>query len=315
MIYDILICLVLCVLTFIAGFWLGKNKSKSENKKLCDTLEALLRGDFTVDLSRFKEGEHSILAGQLELVILRTNSMLERLKKEKQNMVDYIADISHQLKTPLTGLITYLELIKNTENNSNKTVQLESCIFLAEKINALVRALLVMARFDSGAMTLNISEGDIISTAELAAETIKTAFSEKRLNIKITPRCPIYARYDKSWLSQALENILKNAAEYSSTGNSQNNTEINIVITQSETMTTIIISDNGGGIDENDLPHIFERFYSVKKGRSERLGIGLSLSQKIINAHHGSLHAANGKKGAEFTISLPNFALINKTED
>jgi signal transduction histidine kinase len=294
---------------------LGKNKSKSENKKLCDTLEALLRGDFTVDLSRFKEGEHSILAGQLELVILRTNSMLERLKKEKQNMVDYIADISHQLKTPLTGLITYLELIKNTENNSNKTVQLESCIFLAEKINALVRALLVMARFDSGAMTLNISEGDIISTAELAAETIKTAFSKKRLDITITPQGPIYARYDKSWLSQALENILKNAAEYSSTGNSQNNTEINIVITQSETMTTIIISDNGGGIDENDLPHIFERFYSVKKGRSERLGIGLSLSQKIINAHHGSLHAANGKKGAEFTISLPNFALINKTED
>jgi signal transduction histidine kinase len=310
MIYNILIGFAFCTAAFAIGFLLGKNKSRSENKKLCEILEALLRGDYTADLSCFKEGDHSILAGQLELVIRRTNSMLERFKRERQNIEEYIADISHQLKTPLTGLITYLELLKGTENNEDKKKQLEKCIFLAEKINSLVRTLLIMARFDSGVLTLNITEGNITAAAEQAADTIKTAFSGKQLKINITPKCPVYARYDNAWLTQALENILKNAAEYGGVS-----PDINIEIIKTEAVTSIIIGDNGDGIDEKDLPHIFERFYSVKKGRSERLGIGLSLSQKIINAHHGSIQASNGKKGAEFTISLPNFALINKTED
>lgn len=312
MIYNVLICIVLCLVTFVVGYWMGRNKSKSENKKLCDTLEALLRGDYnySADFSQFKEGEHSILVGQLELLIRRTSSILEHLKQERQSTGDYIADISHQLKTPLTGLITYLELLKSTENDKDKTEQLERCIILAEKINALVRALLIMARFDAGALTLAITDGDITVTIRHACDTIMTSVLEKQLKITITPQSPIYVRYDSRWLSQALENIIKNAAEYSGAS-----PEINIIITQTETMTTITIKDNGEGIDEVDLPHIFERFYSVKKGRSERLGIGLSLAQKIVNAHHGSLRAENGKTGAEFIISLPNFSLINKTED
>lgn len=293
-----------CVLSVLAGIVAGRIwerwRYNRKIQKLNLTLDTIMHGDLSPDWSPYQEGELSILVSQLELLVKRTAHMVNQLHAEKVTIHDFIADISHQIKTPLTGLLSYLDLLERAETDSDKKEQLADCIYLAERMNELVRTLLELAKLDSGSVRLcieNVQAEELIRAAEQAALAARPQ-AEGCFSINIEDA--LILRCDRKWFQQALVNVLVNALDYSPAGS-----PVQITIKQSGGVTILKVLDHSGGIAEEDLPHIFKRFYRAKSSRKDGFGIGLSMAASIVNLHKGNLRAVNEGDGLAMIFTLP----------
>lgn len=293
-----------CVLSALAGIVAGRIwerwRYNRKIQKLNLTLDTIMHGDLSPDWSPYQEGELSILVSQLELLVKRTAHMVNQLHAEKVTIHDFIADISHQIKTPLTGLLSYLDLLERAETDSDKKEQLADCIYLAERMNELVRTLLELAKLDSGSARLrieNVQAEELIRAAEQAALAARPQ-AEGCFSINIEDG--LMLRCDRKWFQQALVNVLVNALDYSPAGS-----PVQITIKQSGDVTILKVLDHSGGIAEEDLPHIFKRFYRAKSSRKDGFGIGLSMAASIVNLHKGNLRAVNEGDGLAMIFTLP----------
>ena len=259
-----------------------------------------MHGDLSPDWSPYQEGELSILVSQLELLVKRTAHMVNQLNAEKGTIHDFIADISHQIKTPLTGLLSYLDLLERAETDSDKKEQLADCIYLAERMNELVRMLLELAKLDSGSVRLrieNVQAEELIRAAEQAALAARPQ-AEGCFSINVEDG--LMLRCDRKWFQQALVNVLVNALDYSPAG-----APVQITIKQSGGVMLLKVLDYSGGVAEEDLPHIFKRFYRAKGSKKDGFGIGLSMAESIVGLHNGHLRAVNEGDGLAMLFTLP----------
>ncbi len=284
----------------IAGRFWERRRYNRKIQKLNLTLDTIMHGDLSPDWSPYQEGELSILVSQLELLVKRTAHMVNQLNTEKVTIHDFIADISHQIKTPLTGLLSYLDLLERAETDAAKKEQLADCIYLAERMNELVRTLLELAKLDSGSVHLRIESvpaEEFIRAAEQAALAARPQ-AEGCFSINIEDG--LILRCDRKWFQQALVNVLVNALDYSPAG-----APVQITIKQSGGVTLLKVLDHSGGIAEEDLPHIFKRFYRAKSSRKDGFGIGLSMAESIVDLHKGNLRAVNEGDGLAMIFTLP----------
>ena len=292
---------LLCLLAAAAGVLLGrfaeKRRGRRQIRRLTRILEPALRGEYGTDLSPFREGELSILTNQLELVLRRTEAMVGQLSRDEAAVRDFLADISHQLKTPLTGLLSYLELLEETESSPSRREQLAKCVYLAGRMDELTRALLELARLDAGAMKLHIGQVPAADLAEAAVRAAESARPQTTAAFTLDISPGLLLRCDEKWLRQALVNLLVNAMEVSDT--------VRLTAREGDGAVLIKVSDRGGGMDETELPHIFERFYRAKSAGKDGFGIGLSMAQSIVRLHKGQLRAVNEDGGLAMLLTLP----------
>ncbi len=259
--------------------------------KLSDSIDRFLENGNKTDFSpldnNFARLQNSVSDLERRLELEKNNTVIET----KRN-VDFVADISHQLKTPLAGLKLYCEM----ERDSAPTPYTEKELLLIGKMEKLIRDLLKLEKIRSDAYTMeygNYAVEDIIG--ELIGE-FRHLFPNKCYTVKgkSTVRC------DKSWMGEALGNIIKNAGEHT-----EENGNIDIIIENGEKSTLIVIEDDGGGIPGEQLPLLFRRFYRSEKASPDSVGIGLAITREIIEKHHGTVSAENGKKGLKVIICLP----------
>ena len=293
-----------CILSVLAGIVAGRIwerwRYNRKIQKLNLTLDTIMHGDLSPDWSPYQEGELSILVSQLELLVKRTAHMVNQLNAEKGTIHDFIADISHQIKTPLTGLLSYLDLLERAESDSDKKEQLADCIYLAERMNELVRMLLELAKLDSGSVRLrieNVQAEELIRAAEQAALAARPQ-AEGCFSINVEDG--LMLRCDRKWFQQALVNVLVNALDYSPAG-----APVQITIKQSGGVMLLKVLDHSGGVAEEDLPHIFKRFYRAKGSKKDGFGIGLSMAESIVGLHNGHLRAVNEGDGLAMLFTLP----------
>ena len=259
-----------------------------------------MRGNYTPDWSPYQEGEISILVNQLELVVKRTEHAVKQLSCEKSAIRDFIADISHQIKTPLTGLLSDLDLLESAETDSVKQQRISECIDLTERINELIRTLLELAKLDSDTVQLQI---ETISAKELMDSAIEIArMARPKSDCQFSCEFDINAaiRCDKKWFQQALVNILVNAMDYS-----EGKPPIQVSVNQRNSLTMIKITDHGGGLAEADLKNIFKRFYRLKSSKPGGFGIGLSMAESIVRLHKGNIRAVNEEDGLAIILTIP----------
>lgn len=213
-------------------------------------------------------------------------------KKSKQN-TEFISDISHQLKTPLTGMKLYVEM----ENANNPSEHTEKELILIEKMENLIYKLLRLEKIKSDSYTMDFH---FESMAELSNEIVaefKPMFPSKTYTVVGDSRL----RMDKAWMYEAIANIVKNASEHT-----DDSGKIEITIEDSEKSTNISIRDNGGGVSKEDLPKLFSRFHRTDNANPNSAGIGLAITKAIIEKHHGTITAENTKEGLNIVICLPH---------
>jgi heavy metal sensor kinase len=231
------------------------------------------------------------------------NQMIARLDEAFTTQRQFMEDISHELKTPLSVLKGELEVtLKRIRSAQEYETTLHSSLEEVNHLVGIVENLLTLARFDAKTTTLQKLSLDLNVLLKDAVEAIQVLAIQKSITLQLNSAHTVEIFADKNQLKRLVLNLLDNAIKYTPPGG-----KIYIDLRQQKNSADIDITDTGIGIPEKELPHIFDRFYRVDKSRSSvGFGLGLSIAQSIAMAHGGKIYArANVPQGTVFTISLP----------
>ncbi len=291
-----LVCLLFAAAA-CAVIVISERRRLKKMAQLSDDIDKMLSGTDSIDLSSYSEGEFGILRNELTKLTVKLREQTSELRNDKKLLADSIADISHQIRTPLTAINLLLAGMSESVDEEKRLGQLSELKKQLFRIDWLVSALLKLARLDADAVVMEQKSTALSALIRSALEPIDIQMElAEQTAVVEAEGC---ALCDPSWTAEALTNILKNCSEHMGAGS--------IFITASENplYSQIIIRDTGSGFDERDLPHLFERFYRGRNSSGSGVGIGLALCRSIIARQNGSVKAENAKEGgACFTIRL-----------
>ena len=300
-IYEIILIIAIFILT-ITIWTLYTIKQNKKIHEIDMYLKKVNRGDYTLKIEENSEDELSKLRNELYKTTVLLREAAENSKKENINLSNSLADISHQLKTPLTSIRIMIDNIYDNPDMDEETKMdfIKSINNQIEWISSLVVSLLKLAKFDAGTIVMNDENVNIIELINNVKDNLSIILELKEIDIilEYDQNKPIIVSIDYTWQLEALTNIIKNAIEHS-----KNNSKIHIKIEDSSVFTKIIIEDEGEGISKKDLPHIFQRFYKSEKSSENSIGIGLSLAKTIIEKDNGYINVKSEEgKGTTFYI-------------
>ena len=279
--------------------------------QLSERLDRALSGERNVSFKGMGEGELAILASQLDKTVTRLVVANEELEAEKHALADALADISHQLRTPLTSLGIELELMRKTATTPEDSQRVRDCGRMLEQLQWLVSSLLRLARLDAGVVRLERHCVDASALVKAAQDPLAVAadLAGVTFQARVEPGCSFMG--DAAWTREALTNVLKNCLEHTPAGGT-----VRITAREDTVACRICVEDTGPGIAEKDLPHVFERFYHGAGNATRRgedvcnpsgVGIGLSLSRALLVAQGAQITASNVSPtgGARFDLVFP----------
>lgn len=283
---------IFTVFIIIISLYIRKIYKRINN--LNNYTDSILENKTQLDIVDNSEGEISILKNNLYDItrLLKENNSL--LEKEKEYLKTALADISHQIRTPLTSLYLYNEILYKEKDEKKIKQFLDKEKVELERIEWLITSLLKLSKIDSGTIVFKDEKINVINLIKSVHQDLDSLIKDKKISLNILNDEDIYINGDFNWLKEALINIVKNCTEHVPIKGI-----IDISYEDNPLYTLITIKDNGEGIDKEDIRHIFERFYKAKNSNKNSIGIGLSLSKSIINKHNGDI-SVKSKKG-EFT--------------
>lgn len=294
------------ICTFVTGlivtviFMILTDRRYRALANMAANLDRVLAGERDIRLRDMSEGELAILSSEIDKVIARLNLTVDELQAEKLALSDALADISHQLKTPLTSIAISTELIRDRLSARGDSEDLVERLRLIQTLQArvedLVSALLKLARIDAGVIKLVCGAVDARELVRKSFEPLAIAFDIADVRFSADVQDGASYEGDLTWSVEALENILKNCMEHTPAGGC-----VSVRVTEDVLACRIRIEDTGPGIAESDLPHIFERFYRGSRDANAApsevnpagVGIGLALSKSLVTAQGGTLTAEN----------------------
>lgn len=275
----------------------------AQNKKIRHInkyLQKVNNGNYELKIEENSEDELSKLRNELYKTTILLRETAENSKKESENLSVSLADISHQLKTPITSIRIMIDNLCDNPDMDHDTRNefLKIISNQIEWISSLVISLLKLSKFDSG--VIEMSDKTINAKKLINEVTQNLSILLEVKNIEIVVDSPEEAEFvaDYKWQLEAITNIVKNAIEHT-----DENKKIYITVENTNLFLKIIIKDEGYGIDKEDLKHIFERFYKSKNSSDESIGIGLSLAKAIIEKDNGYITVdSKVGEGTTFTI-------------
>ncbi|MQY52090.1 sensor histidine kinase [Rhodocyclus gracilis] len=233
------------------------------------------------------------------------NDMLARIEQGFEAQRRFTADASHELRSPLSRLHTDIEItLRRPRENREYVDTLRSCSDEVKHLTVLVEELLTLARLDSGQERNDTETVSLNAVTEEAIWRLDSVAQERRIRLHLAPSDEVTARIARAPARLVIANLLDNALKFSLAGGT-----VSVAIRAREGRACITVADEGPGIAEEDLPHLFERFFRAASARANQpqgFGLGLALSEAIVRAHGGHLSAANRPTGgAMFTVELP----------
>ena len=276
-----------------------KDQNK-EIKKIARCIEEINKKNYSINIDENSEDELSILKNELYKITIMLKEDAENSKKDKLKLKDSLSDISHQLKTPLTSINIMLDnILDNPDMDSNtKEKFIQNIKREITNISSLVGEILKLSKFDASVIKFEEQQVFIDDIVKSAISNVEMMAELKNINIEVNNRDNIKLVCDAKWQIEAITNVLKNCIEHS-----KDDSTITIDIDSNKIYKQITIKDNGEGIDEKDLPHIFERFYKGKNSSKDSVGIGLALAKTIIEKDNGSIKV-DSKKGKQTTFVI-----------
>ena len=290
---------LLCLGAGLAGgglHWFFQHRRYDEIAELSRSLDRILHGQGSL-LDDSAEGELAILRSELRKMTVRLRDDAELLQKDKQELNRALADISHQLRTPLTSMNLTVSLLAGADGEETRLRLTRELKRSLERIDWLVETLLKLSKLDAGVV---VFEPVPMAAAELAEKALRPL----RIPMELKGQALVLELGDASlsvdpaWTAEALGNVLKNCMEHTPAGGT-----VTLTARQTPIFTELSVSDTGPGIDPEDLPRLFERFYRGRHADENSIGIGLALARQIVAAQNGTIQAANRPEGgARFTF-------------
>ncbi|NYC48237.1 signal transduction histidine kinase [Clostridium beijerinckii] len=281
-------------------FWFIK-REYGELEKLSGYLRRICNGEYSLDIRDNEEGELSILKNEIYKVTLMLSKQGELLKKEKMQLADAISDISHQLKTPLTSMRVMSDLLSNNDLESEKRIEFTNNIEMQlDRMQWLLTSLLKLSKIDAGTVSFKKDRVAVSELIRKSTEPLLIPIEIKNQTLVIEGGSNVSFIGDLYWTTEALINIIKNCIEH--TGEDG---RISIFFDENPLFTEIKILDNGSGIEKEDLPYIFKRFYKGKNAGEDSVGIGLAMAKTIVTSQNGDINVSSRKnEGTCFIIKF-----------
>ncbi len=272
--------------------------------ELQETTRQMAAGDLSVRAAVHTHDEIGELADQFNRMAARLQSSFQELASERDALRHFIADASHELRTPITVLKNFNTLLLGPARQDPEA-QIE---FLEESQEQLQRLewitsnLLDLSRIDAGLVALEFSNQDVAELLEAVAAPFRSRAAEKDIRLVFNlPENPLSLLCDRSSLELAISNLLDNALKYSPQGG-----QVEIGAAQGENAIRLWVADNGPGIAPQDLAHVFERFFRGRSQPEPGSGLGLSIVASLVHAQGGGVSVESQPgEGARFTIQFP----------
>ena len=267
---------------------------------LSEYLRRIDAGDYALDVRDNGEGSFSLLKNDLYKVTVRLREQAELLQKDKTALSNLVADISHQIKTPLTSLGVLADLLAEDPPKANRRAFVERLRAQLGRIQWLVAALLKLARLDAGTAAFKSEPVNVRRLIERALEPLQIPLEIKKQRLEVHGEADASFTGDLNWSAEALTNVVKNCVEHTPEGG-----KIEISYRANVLYAEIIVSDDGEGIASRDMPNIFNRFYRGANAGENSVGIGLALAKAIFTAQGGDItvHSQRGM-GTSFAIRI-----------
>lgn len=278
--------------------YIDARKRFNAMEQLSTELDEILHDNSRFLITECEEGELAILSSSIRKMTLKLKEQASNLTDEKKVLTDAIADIFHQMRTPLTSMRLSCSMLSEEDLPYEERIRFVRGIKKQlERMQWLVETLLKMSKIEAGTVTFRRERLDAKELVQKACEPLLIPLELRDIKLQITTN-DAGLTGDMDWLAEAVGNIVKNCMEHTPEGG-----QISINAEENAIYTVLTIEDTGKGFDKNDITHIFERFYKGKNSGSESVGIGLALCRTIITGLDGTIKAENGKNGgARFEI-------------
>lgn len=283
-----------------AFFVFTKSRYKSI-ARIADQIDLVLHNADHLYIGESDEGELSILQSEITKMTLRIREQNDALKKEKEQLADSLADIAHQLRTPLTSVNLILSLLENNPDENERKALIRETKELFVQMDWLLTSLLKLSRLDAGIVVFQSEQINVSALISAAIHPLLIPMELHNIALQIDVPKGVIIQGDSSWLSEAIQNVLKNCME-----SAGENGKIEITCEDNPLFTEMSIHDSGAGFEKEDLPCLFDRFYRGKNAGATGYGIGLALCKMIITRQGGTITAKNHPQGgAMFSIRFP----------
>jgi len=261
---------------------------------------AIAEGGSSLDIRDNDEGEFSRMKNEIYKITTMLREQAERLERDQRSLAASIADISHQLKTPLTSLSVMTDLLEGNPAADKRAEFVQRIRSQLRRMEWLVTSLLKLSKLDTGTAGMKRVPYRVRTVIDRALDTLAIPLELRSQQVTVEGDDRVELTGDPDWTCEALINILKNCVEHT-----PEHGRIHIAFEDNPLFTRITITDNGAGIDREDLPHIFRRFYKGKNASDDSVGIGLAMSHAIISKQGGDISAESEKgKGTRFIITF-----------
>ena len=272
---------------FVLEAWIFRRRN---HKRIVDLTEYLERVNIGAGgtLIQIQEDDFSQLQDELYKTVTTLYQTREAAIAAKKNFAENLANIAHQLKTPITAASLSLQLRKK-ETANEYADQIEKQL---ERLNRLEESLLMLSKIDAGTLLLRNEKVDLYTALNLAAENLNDLLQENHISIEVPENGCIEFAGDLAWTMEAFINLMKNCMEHSQPGGI-----VHCDYAGNPLYAEIRIWDDGTGFDTGDLPHLFERFYRGRRAAGNGIGIGLALARSIFELQNGTITAYNLRNG------------------
>lgn len=287
---------LICILVF--AIYIKFRQRKID--KLDTYIQRVSKKDYSLDIESYSEDELSCLKDSLYKITVMLKEDSENKAKQNDAILTSVSDISHQLKTPLTSIQILLDNI-NENPNMDESTKRRFLLEISKQIkgmNFLILALLKLSRLDAGAVEFTNEKISLEELIDDVLSNLDILIDVKQLNIVKNIKSNPIIIGDYSWNKEAILNIIKNAIEHTKSGKT-----VTITLDENNVYSNIQIQDEGEGIPEKELKHIFDRFYRTQNSKENSMGIGLALSKSIIEKQNGYIQVESKiNKGTTFVI-------------
>lgn len=269
-------------LLFIFIFIVYLKHRQIKLEKLTRYIQKLSNKEYSLDIEENSEDELNSLKNELYKITVMLKETADNSVASKEALSESVSDISHQLKTPLTSISILLDNLNESENMDNDTRKefLKEISKQIKDMNFLVISLLQLSRLDAGVVEFIEEKVNLSNVLDEIKRNLEILAELKNVELNIESNKDVYINGDYNWNKEAIQNIVKNAIEHS-------NSKVIVNVSENDIYCKIEIIDDGQGIDEKDIKHIFERFYRTKNSSKNSFGIGLALSKEIIEKQNG----------------------------
>ena len=299
---SLFVMLFLWTLLLFLGTMLFLYHRERLYKKSENIIKDYIDGNYTVHLPQSNEGNIYQLLSSVDQLAAMLQAKNDTEQKTKEFLKNTISDISHQLKTPLSALVMYQEIIENEPDNPEtvREFSLKSGTAL-KRIEQLIQSILKITRIDAGSIYFEKSNYSIPDILSHAISELTTRANNEKKEIVINGDLEQMLYCDIEWTGEAIGNIVKNALDHTDVGG-----KITISWERTPAMIRIFITDNGHGIAQEDIHHIFKRFYRSKNtSDSQGIGLGLPLAKAVVEGQGGILSVQSERlQGTTFTLSF-----------